>query len=229
MRSVSEARHQHTHQLSRDQRRVRSARLELNRGSTHSPTVKGSATCLVSEAQAPQGFKHPLPVKGSARLELDRGINTLTSCQGISDTFGQRWSSSTEDQHTHKLSRDQRRVRSARLELRRGSTHSQTVKESATRSVSVVRAQQRINTLTNCQGISNAFGQRGSSSTEDQHTHPLSRIQRCVRSARFELNRGSTHSRPVKGSATHSVSDARAPQRINTRTHCQGVSDVSGQ
>jgi hypothetical protein len=134
--------------------------------------------------------------------------------------FGQRGSSSAEDQHTHRLSRGQRRVRSARLEI------------------------QRINTLTTCQGVSDVFGQRGSSSTEDQHTHILSRDQRRVRSARLELHRESTHSPPVKsqrrvrsarpelrrgsthsptvkGSATCSVSEAQAPQRINTLTHCQ--------
>ncbi|KAG1776632.1 hypothetical protein EV702DRAFT_1279167 [Suillus placidus] len=202
---------QHTHVLSRDQRRVRSARLEFDRQSTHSPTVKGSATRSVSEARARQR------------------INTVTRCQGISDAFGQRGSSSTEDQHTHNLSRDQRRVRSARLEPDRGSTHSQSVKGSATRSVSEARARQRINTLTSCQEISDAFGQRGSSSTEDQHTHRLSRDKRRVLSARLELDRGSTHSPTVKGLATRLVSEARARQRINTLTNCQGISDAFGQ
>jgi hypothetical protein len=131
-------------------------------------------------------------------------INKLTDCQGISDVFGQRASSSTEDQHTHILSRYQRRVRSASLELHRGSTHSHTVKVSATCSISEPRAPQRINTLTSCQGISDVFRQRALSS------------------------RGSTHSRTVKGSATCSVSEPRAPE-INTLTPCQGISDMFGQ
>jgi hypothetical protein len=115
--------------------------------------------------------------------QAQQTMNTLTSCQGISDVFGQRGSSSTEDQHTHALSRDQRRVRSARLELNRRPNHSRPVKESTTRSVSVARDPQRIITLTNCQGISDAFDQRGSSSTEDQYTHILTRNPRRVRSA----------------------------------------------
>jgi hypothetical protein len=84
-------------------------------------------------------------------------INTLTDCHGISDVFNQRGSYS------------------------RGSTHSHTVKRSATCSVSEVRT------------------------PDDQDTHILSRDQRCVRSARLEL-RGSTHSHTVKRPAMCSVS-----------------------
>ncbi|KAG2122161.1 hypothetical protein BD769DRAFT_977860 [Suillus cothurnatus] len=210
-RGSSSTEHQHTHILSRDQGRVRSARLELDRASTHSHPVKGSETGSVSEARARQS------------------INTLTSCQGIRDGFGQRGSSSTEHQHTHKLSRDQGRVRSARLELDRASTHSHPVKGSGTGSVSEARARQSINTLTSCQGIRDGFGQRGSSSTEHQHTHSLSRDQGRVRSARLELDRASTHSQAVKGSGTGSVSEARARQSINTLTSCQGIRDGFGQ
>jgi hypothetical protein len=149
----------------------------------------------------------------SARLEFQK-IKTLTYCQGISNVFGQRGSSSTEDQHTHVLSRDQRYVQSARLKLNRGSTQSPPVKRSAMCSVSEAQApevqythqlsrDQRhvwINTLTRCQGVSDMFGQRGSSSTEDQHTHLLSRNQRRVRSARLEHHvQRIVHSPPVKG------------------------------
>ncbi|KAG2115665.1 hypothetical protein BD769DRAFT_1391162 [Suillus cothurnatus] len=210
-RGSSSTEDRHTHRLSRNQGRVRSARLELDRGSTHSPTVKGSGTGSVNEARARQR------------------IDTLTSCQVIRDGFGQRGSSSTEDRHTHPLSRDQGRVRSARLELDRGSTHSHPVKGSGTGSVSEARARQRVETLTACQGIRDGFGQRGSSSTEDRHTHRLSRNQGRVLSARLELDRGSTHSHAVKGSGTGSVSEARARQRIDTLTHCQGIRDGFGQ
>jgi hypothetical protein len=157
------------------------------RGSSWTDDQHTHGLTRVSEARAPQR------------------INTLTFCQGISDVFGQRGSSSTEDQHTHQLSRDQRRVRSAKLELHRGSTHSHPIKGSATCSVSEARAPQRINTLTPYQGISDVFGQRGSSSTGDQHTHQLSRDQRRGRSARLKLHRGSTHSHPIKGLATYSA------------------------
>ncbi|KIK34156.1 hypothetical protein CY34DRAFT_655938 [Suillus luteus UH-Slu-Lm8-n1] len=78
-----------THPLSSNQQRVQSARLELHRESMHSPTVKGSATCSVKSARAPQR------------------INTLTPYQGINDMFGERGSSSTEDQYTLTLSKDQ--------------------------------------------------------------------------------------------------------------------------
>ncbi|KAG2117672.1 hypothetical protein BD769DRAFT_1050276 [Suillus cothurnatus] len=210
-RGSSSTEDRHTHILSRDQGRVRSARLELGRGSTHPHPVKGSGTGSVSEARARQR------------------IDTLTHCQGIRDGFGQRGSSSTEDRHTHKLSRDQGRVRSARLELDRGSTHPQAVKGSGTGSVSEARARQRIDTLTFCQGIRDGFGQRGSSSTEDRHTHKLSRDQGRIRSARLELDRGSTHSHLVEGSGTGSVSEARARQRIDTLTFYQGIRDGFGQ
>jgi hypothetical protein len=173
-RASSSTDDQRTHNLSSNQRRVRSASLELHRGSTHSRPVKGLTMCSVSEPRAP------------------------------------------EDQHTHMLSRDQRRVRSASLELHRGSTHSQSVKGSATCLVSEPRAPQRINTLTHCQGINDVFGQRASSSTEDQHTHNLSSNQRRVRSASLELHRGSTHLQAVKGSATCSVSEPRAPEDQHT-------------
>jgi hypothetical protein len=88
--------------------------------------------------------------------------------------FDQRDSNSTEDQDTYMLSRDQGRVGQE------------------------VRAQQRIKTLTACQGIRNAFSRRGLSSTDDQDTHKLSRDQGRVWSARLELNRGLTHSHPVR-------------------------------
>jgi len=158
----------------------------------HSHPVRGSGTGSVSEARAQQS------------------INMLTSCEGIRDGFGQRGSSSTEHQHTHPLSRDQGRVQSARLELDRASTHSHTIKGSGTGSVNEARARQSINTLTSCQGIRDRFGQRGSSSTEHQHTHILSRDQGRVRSARLELDRALTHSLPVKGSGPWSVSKAVA-------------------
>jgi hypothetical protein len=191
------------------QGRVRSARLELNRASTHSLSVKGSGTRSVSEARTRQS------------------INTLTACEGIRDGFGQQDSSSTEHQHTHILPKDQGRVRSARLKLDKASasTHSHSVKVSGTVSVSEDRARQSTNKLTPCQGIRDGFGQRGSSSTENQHTHSLSRDQGRVRSARLELDRASTHSRSVKGSGTGSVIEARARQSINTLTSCQGIRD----
>jgi len=217
--------------------------------------VKGSGTGSVSGARARQN------------------INTLTNCQGIRDRFGQRGSSSTEHQHTHSLSWNQGRVRSARFKLDRASTHSQSVKGSGTRSsaklehnresinsqpvkgsgtgsVSEARARQSINTLTYYQGIRGGFGQRGSSSIEHQHqhTHPLSRDQGRVQSARLELDRASTHSlavkgsgtgleldrtsthsHSVKGSGTRSVSEARARQSINTLTFCEGIRDGLGQ
>ncbi|KAG2100237.1 hypothetical protein BD769DRAFT_1509994 [Suillus cothurnatus] len=210
-RGSSSTEHQHTHSLSRDQERVRSARLELDRASTHSLPVKRSGTGSVSEARARQS------------------INTLTLCQGIRDGFGQRGSSSTEHQHTHFLSRDKGRVRSARLELDKASTHSLPVKGSGTGSVSEARARQSIDTLTSCEGIRDGFGQRGSSSTEHRHTHILSRNQGWVRSARLEFDRASTHSHSVKGSGAGSVSEARARQSINTLTPCQGIRDGFGQ
>ncbi|KAG2129289.1 hypothetical protein BD769DRAFT_674871 [Suillus cothurnatus] len=93
--------------------------------------------------------------------------------------------------------------------------------------VSEARARESIDTLTACQGIRDGFGQRGSSSTEHRHTHILSRDQGWVRSARFELDRASTHSHTVKGSGTGSVSEARARQSINTLTpSCQGIRAV---
>ncbi|KAG1872462.1 hypothetical protein DFJ58DRAFT_761722, partial [Suillus subalutaceus] len=193
--------------------------LELHRASKHSHPVKGSATGSVSKARARQS------------------INTLTPWQGIGNG-------------------------SARRELDIASTHSQTVKGSAMGSVSEARTRQSINTLTPyqsisearaCQiiniltgfrGISDGFGQLGSSSTEHEHTHTLPRDQRrvrdrrqvlsmrleldrasthshtrCVRSARLEPDRVSTHSHTVKGSAMHSVSEARARQSINTFTY----------
>jgi hypothetical protein len=122
-----------------DQRCIRSARLELHRGSTHSQSVKESATCSVSD----RGTAHSPTVKGSATCSVSEAPGSLTRCQGISDVFGQRGSISTEYQYTHHLSRDQRHVRSPRLELHKGST------------------------LTSCQGVRHVFGQRGSSSTED--------------------------------------------------------------
>jgi uncharacterized membrane protein len=210
-RGLSLTEHQHTHKLSRDQGRVRSARLKFDRASTHSHTVKGSRMGSVSEARARQS------------------INTLTLCQGIRDGFGQRGSSSTEHQHTHSLSRDQGRVRSARLELDIASTHSHTVKGSETRTVSEARARQSINTLTSCQGVRDGFSQQGSSSTERQHTHFLSRDQGRVRSVWLELDRASIHSLSVNGSATGSVSEDRARQIINTLTYCQGIKDAYGQ
>ncbi|KAG2104987.1 hypothetical protein BD769DRAFT_1695774 [Suillus cothurnatus] len=210
-RSSSSTEHQHTHTLSRDQGRVRSARLELDRASTHSHPVEGSGMGSVSEARARQS------------------IDTLTSCQGIRDGFGQRGSSSTEHRHTHILSRDQGRVRSARLEFDRASTHSLPVQGSGAGSVSEARARQSINTLTPCQGIRDGFGQRGSSSTENQHTHFLSRDQGRGLSGRLELDRAPTHSHTVKGSGTGSVSEARARQSINTLTSCQGIRDGFGQ
>jgi len=156
-------------------------------------------------------------------------INTLTYCQGIRDAFGQQGSSSTEHRHTHSLSRDQGRVRSARLEFDRASTHSLPVKGSGTGSISEARARRSINTLTSCQGIRDGFDQRGSSSTEHQHTHILSRDQGRVRSVRLELDRTSTHSLPVKESGTGSISKAQAQQNINTLTPCQGIRDGFGQ
>jgi hypothetical protein len=119
-------------------------------------------------------------------------MNTLTNCQGIRNGFGKRGSTSTEHQDTHILSRDQGRVRLARLELDRASTHSLPVQGSAMVCVSEARARQSINTLTACEGIRDAFGQRGSSSTEHQHTHSLSRDQGRGLSGRLELNRAST-------------------------------------
>jgi hypothetical protein len=185
--------------------------LELNRISTHSHPVNGSRMCPVSEARARQR------------------IRTLTPYQGIRDMFDQQGSSSIEDQHTHSLSRDQGSVRSARLELERGPTHLHPVKGSGTGSVSEARATQKTNTLTSCQGIRNPFGQLSSRSMEDQHTHILSRDQRCAWLARLELDRGSTHSQAIKGSGTRSVSEVWAQQRINTLTHCQGIRDSFGQ
>lgn len=154
-------------------------------------------------------------------------INTLTSCPGISDMFSPRGWSSTDNQHTHILTWNWRRVGSARLELDiesthspaikgsatclaspkldRESAHSPTIKRSATSSVSEVPARLRTNTLTICQGISDVFGQRDSSSTEEWHTHRLSGSGKC------------------------SVSKAQARQRINTLTYCQEISNVFGQ
>ncbi|KAG2100249.1 hypothetical protein BD769DRAFT_1510170 [Suillus cothurnatus] len=92
-------------------------------------------------------------------------------------------------------------------------------------------AREKINTLTACRGTRDGFGQRGSSSTEHQHTHILSRDQGRVQSARLELDKASTHSLSVKGSRTGSgsgmgsVSEARARQSINTLTPCQGIRD----
>ncbi|KAG1832877.1 hypothetical protein DFJ58DRAFT_230028 [Suillus subalutaceus] len=171
----------------------------------------------------------PKVVTWTTSPRLRGGKPDKSYCQGIREAFGQRGSSSTQDQHAHKLSRDQGSVRSARLELDTGSTHSQPVKGSGTRSVSEARARHRINTLTSCQGIRDAFGQRGSSSTQDQHTHILPRDQGRVRSARLELDTGSTNSPTVKGSGTRSVSEARARHRINTLTFCQGIRDAFGQ
>jgi hypothetical protein len=158
-RGSTSTEHQDTYSLSRDKGRVRSAKLELDRASTHSPTVKGSGTRSVSEARAQQSIQHTHSLSrdpGRVRLvmfKLDRASTHSLSVKG----------SGTGS--------------SARLELDRTSTHSQSVKGSGTTSVSEARAQQSINTLTSCEGIRNGFSQRGSSSTEHQHTHSLSRDQ----------------------------------------------------
>jgi hypothetical protein len=156
---------QHTYILSRDQGQVQSARLKLDRGSTHSHTVKGSGMHSSVRLELARGSTHSHPIKGPGTGSVNmvgtrKSINTLTHCQRIRDTF---WS--------------------GRLELDRGSTHSLPVKGSGTHSVSKARTQQRTNTLTACQGIRDPFSQRDSSSTEEQHTHHLSMSQQCLRSA----------------------------------------------
>jgi hypothetical protein len=193
---------QHTHRLSKGL-----ARLELHRGSTHSQTVKVQRHLWSARLKFHRGSTQSPPVKGSATWP----VSEARARQMI---------------NTHLLSRDQG-FRSARLELHRGSAHSQTVEKSATCSVSETRAPQRINTLTTYQGISEVFGQQGSNSTKDQHTHELSRDQqrssstkdqhtymllrnkRRVRSATLELCKGSAHSPTVKGPAT-SINEDRA-------------------
>ncbi|KAG2037937.1 hypothetical protein BDR03DRAFT_1010308 [Suillus americanus] len=172
---------QHTYQLLRDHDRIGSASLHLDRESTHSPTVEGS------------------------RMH-----------SGIRAAFHQKGSNTTKDQTLTLCSRDQEHVRSGSLEFDRGSTHSLSVKGPGPclgSGISEHRMRQRINTLTSCKGIKTAFGipsafgignafiQRGSSSAGDPKTHILSRDRGRDQSARLELDRASTHSRPVKRSA----------------------------
>ncbi|KAG2121737.1 hypothetical protein DEU56DRAFT_918083 [Suillus clintonianus] len=196
-RGSSSTKDQNTHELHQwvgDHQWVGSAMLVLDIGSRHSRPVKGSQMGWVSKARARQRIK------------------TLTRCQGITNGLGQRGSSSTEDQDTHSLIKGSPMGWGSQMGW-----------------VSEARARQRIKTLTNCQGITNGLsqqgssstedqdthslvkgspmgwesqmgGQRGSSSTEDQDTHELSRDHQWVGSARLELDIGSGHSHPVKGS-----------------------------
>jgi hypothetical protein len=72
--------------------------------------------------------------------------------------------------------------------------------------ISVLEVNRRSRQLTSCQGIRDAFAQRGSSSTEDKDTHIMSRDQGGILSARLKLE-----------------------HKNKTLTHCKGTRDAFSQ
>src|SRR6267154_2275322 len=90
-------------------------------------------------------------------------------------------------------------------------------------------ASRNISTLTTCQQIGNVFGQHGSSYTEYQHTHELSRDWQFLRSAWLQLHGISAHSLSVNRLAISSVSMAPASRNICTLTSCQQIGNFFGQ